>query len=73
MRIENRELFVIFWDTDAHAGVVALLIGWQGDDPSFMRPVIAYNYGVEVLHEPFELAIDVLMAGQAARAMTGPV
>ena len=49
VRIENRELLVTFWDPIGKAAKVALLIGWEGDDPSTMAPVVAYDFGIAVL------------------------
>lgn len=73
MRIENRELFATFWDERDRAGVVALVIGWVGDDPATLVPVVAYNYGVEEYHGRYVMFSTIRDAQHAAVNMKGPL
>lgn len=66
MRVENRELFVAFWDDEVGAAVVALLIGWEGDDPSTLLPVVAYRFGIRTVLGGFLLFADRYEADAAA-------
>ena len=58
MRIENRDLFVTFLDEELEVAVVALLIGWVGDDPSTLRPVVAYRFGLNEVEGKFLIFDD---------------
>lgn len=71
MRIENRLLFITFWDDEHDAGVYALLIGWAGN--SLTRPVVAYNYGLHEVPGAFEVWTDLEVASIAAQSLRGPV
>lgn len=73
MRIENRELFVTFWDESIEAAVVTLLLGWVGDDPATLVPVVAYNYGINEVRGKFLVNISLTDAHIVAGKMKGPL
>ena len=69
MFIERRELYVSFWDESLEAGVYALLIGWIGDDPSTMIPVVAHGFGIEKLEgKQWKVSSTVVQAKRKARS-----
>jgi hypothetical protein len=62
VKIENRELFVSFWDDENSQGVYGLLIAWTDE----LLPVVAYNYGLHTVTGPFEVALNLLDARRNA-------
>lgn len=68
MRVENRELYVSFWDTAQEAGVYALLVGWNDE----LRPLVAYSFGVHLVETPFEVFGTARDAERSATYMREP-
>lgn len=62
MRIENRELYVSFWDEDSEAGVFALLVGWSDN----LEPVVAYNFGLQMVAGRYQVFGNARDAERAA-------
>lgn len=68
MRIENRELYVSFWDEEYQCGVYSLLIGWNDD----LHPVVAYNFGLRTITTGFEVATNLVDGRRNATDLRGP-